>query len=117
MRLGPGAIPHEKTDYNTAMSIKAILQTKVTAEEQDILLRDDEESIWFGVVRDNSAFHSFRDYGRYADLMNNHSALSSRGRTGSLSGIRDHRFPSLVSFVGQTGNLGSSLQGFSTDLT
>ena len=103
-RHAPSSIPHEKSDYDAAMKIKSILEAKTTLAEQDKLHEHDENTTWFGIVREDGDLPLFRDYGRYANIMTN--ALRSSSRHGSrwMPGARDHRFPSLVSFVGQTGS-------------
>ena len=100
-RRAPGSIPHEKSDYHTAAKIKAILETQTTPAEQDVLHKNDEDTTWFGVVREDPELPTFRDYGRYAAIMTD--TLHPSSRYSEASSARDHRFPSLVSFVGQTG--------------
>ena len=102
-RKAPGSIPHEKTDYRTAEKIKAILEVKTTSAEQDILHKNDEDTTWFGVIRDDAEVPIFRDYGRYAAIMADTLHPSFHYDSDATFGARDHRFPSLVSFVGQTG--------------
>ena len=102
-RLAPGSIPHEKTDYRTAEKIKAILEVKTTSTEQDILHRKDEDTTWFGVIREDAELPTFRDYGRLAAIMAETLHPSFRHSSDETFGARDHRFPSLVSFVGETG--------------
>jgi len=65
--------------------------------------KNDEETTWFGVTRDDTAFHSFRDYGRYAEIMIETLDFSPHRSSPWAPDVRDHRFPSLVPFVGQTG--------------
>ena len=101
--MAPGSIPHEKTDIGIAKKIKAILEAKTTSAEQDMLHKKDEDTTWFGVIREDAESPTFRDYGRYASIMADTINLSSYRGSGSTLGVRDHRFPSLVSFVGQTG--------------
>lgn len=102
-RLAPGSIPHEKTDYHTAEKIKAILEVKTTSAEQDMLHRKDEDTKWFGVLREAAELPTFRDYGRLAAIMAETLHPSLRHSSDDTFGARDHRFPSLVSFVGETG--------------
>ncbi|MCJ1422264.1 hypothetical protein MMC29_000144 [Sticta canariensis] len=99
-RLAPGAVPHEKTDHNIAKTIQKVLGVKTTDEEQAILHENDQDTTWFGIVREDGELPTFVDYGRYATLMTN-TSRSERSR-GIVVG-RDTRYPSLVSFVGQTG--------------
>ncbi len=102
-RKAPGSIPHEKTDIGIAKKIKAILEAKTTSAEQDRLHKNDEDTTWFGVIREDAELPIFRDYGRYAGIMADTLGPSSHHRSDCTVGVRDHRFPSLVSFVGQTG--------------
>ena len=83
------------------MKIKATLEAPKSSDEQETLHKDDENTTWFGVIREDGELPSFLDYGRYANLMND--TLSSHNGLDWTPGGRDHRFPSLVSFVGQTG--------------
>lgn len=102
-RRAPGSIPHEKTDYRVAEKIKAILEPKTSSAEQEILHKNDEDTTWFGVIREDAELPIFRDYGRYAAILADTIHPVSRHGSDGTFGARDHRFPSLVSFVGQTG--------------
>ncbi len=102
-RLALGSIPHEKSDYHTAMKIKTILEAETTSAEQDMLHKHDEDTTWFGIIREDAELPLFRDYGRYANIMTSSLNASSHNSSEWTPGARDHRFPSLVSFVGQTG--------------
>lgn len=96
-KLGPGGIPHEKTDQTIADKLRATLESCPNDLEQEELFQNDENTAWFGVVKDESGDSAFYDYGRYADIMTEISkACSPRRRHGS-------RFPGLVCFVGETG--------------
>jgi hypothetical protein len=96
-KMGPGGIPHEKTDQAVADKLRATLETSPSDVEQEELFQNDENTAWFGVVKDESEDSIFCDYGRYADIMTEISrATPSRQRHGS-------RFPGLVCFVGETG--------------
>lgn len=97
-RLAPGGLPHEITDQNIATKIRRILEPKRTEAEEEELHQKDEATTWFGVIREDGEPPLFQDYGRCANLMTN---TSSRSRW--MTGERDTRIPSLVSFVGQTG--------------
>lgn len=92
----PGNIPHEKTEYKVAVKIKNILESEVSAVDEEKSHLEDESTTWFGVIRDTGELPVFQDYGRYASLMSD---------TGSLESVEnlEARYPSLVSFVGQTG--------------
>ena len=101
--LAPGAIPHEKTDHDLAKKIQAVLVLRASDEQQADLHRNDRNTTWFGIVREDSELPIFRDYGRYAAIMADTSRLDrSTDFTENASGP-DTRYPSLVSFVGQTG--------------
>lgn len=101
---------HRHTDgpvlsHTIAKKIKETLESHITSEDDRKLLhQQDEDKTWFGILREDNGFPSFQDYGRYANLMaeSSRSTMSSSGRG---SGSRDSRYPSLVSFVGQTGKL------------
>lgn len=96
-KLGPGGIPHEKTDQAVADKLRATLEASPSDLEQEELFQNDENTAWFGVVKDESEDSIFYDYGRYADIMSEISrATGPRQRHGS-------RFPGLVCFVGETG--------------
>ena len=77
-----------------AQKIKAVLEPEITEEEQEGLHQKDEDTTWFGISREDN-LPLFQDYGRYANLM--------LGSSHNGTGGRDTRCPSLVSFVGQTG--------------
>ncbi|KAF6221270.1 hypothetical protein HO133_002125 [Letharia lupina] len=62
-RKAPGSIPHERTDCRTAEKIKAILEVRATSAEQDILHKNDEDTTWFSVVREDDELPTFRDSG------------------------------------------------------
>ena len=72
------------------------MEPTITDAEREELHQVDEDTTWFGISREDAGFPLFQDYGRYANLM-----MSSSH--GSVAGRRDNRFPSLVSFVGETG--------------
>ena len=79
------------------------MEAKTTSAEQDMLHRNDEDTTWFGIIREDAEPLIFRDYGRYASIMADTLSPSSYHSSGWTVGVRDHRSPSLVSFVGQTG--------------
>ena len=104
-KLGPGGIPHEKTDQAIADKLRATLEACPNDVEQQELFRNDENTAWFGVVKDESEDSVFYDYGRYADIMTEISQASSpRQRQNN----QNSRFPGLVSFVGETGEVALS---------
>lgn len=75
----------------------------MTSAEQDLRHKNDEDTTWFGIVREDAELPTFLDYGRYATIMTDTSGAASHRGPDWMPGVRDHRFPSLVSFVGQTG--------------
>jgi len=92
----PGDVPHEKTNYEVAMKIKQVLESDVTEMEQEEMHSKDENTTWFGIIREKGEMPLFQDYGRYAQIM---SDIMSRDAHGAL----ETRYPGMVSFVGQTG--------------
>ena len=98
--LAPGSIPHERTSYETAQKIRDVLEPQTNREQKDKLHQEDEDTTWFGIVREDAELPLFQDYGRYARIMADTQYSSLRQNAGT----HDHRFPSLVSFVGQTGS-------------
>ena len=97
-KLGPGGVPHEKTDHAVAEKIRALLEPSRNSFEQEEMHKEDESTTWFGVARDEADDCIFKDYGRYASLM---AETPGDWRKGD----QQTRFPSLISFVGETGEL------------
>jgi hypothetical protein len=101
--------PHIKTDLEVARKVKSVLSPSADDETQERLFEADGHTAWFGIDRSNDETLVFRDFGRYADLLDETSkdCVSDTDSTWSLDGFsretRDRRTPSLVSFVGQTG--------------
>ena len=95
-QVAPGDIPHEKTNYEVASKIKQVLESNMTESEQKHMHSKDENSTWFGILREKNEIPIFQDYGRYAQLM---SDIASR----DPHGAQETRYPGVVSFVGQTG--------------
>ncbi|KAL4757187.1 uncharacterized protein BDW70DRAFT_171583 [Aspergillus foveolatus] len=87
-----GGIPHEKTDPRLAKIIEQTLEVELDEKQQSWMHLKDENSSWFGTMRDDDDDMVFHDHGRFADLM---AEMSARKR--------QVRYPGLVSFVGQTG--------------
>lgn len=86
------------------MKIHKVLELKITDEQQDALHRNDRDTTWFGIIREQGELPLFQDYGRYSTLMTNTSQRERVLNSANLVDGRDTRYPSLVSFVGQTGN-------------
>ena len=84
---------HEKIDRLVVERYRNILEPSSNTQGQESLHKDDEDTTWFGIGRDQADDPVFADYGRYATLM-----------AESLSEAHKLRYPQLVSFVGQTGN-------------
>ena len=104
-KLAPGAVPHEKTDQSVARKIKRILDHKPSETEQEELHKHDEATGWFGILREEGELPLFQDYGRFARLLTETATLQARTPLSATSSgsRRDSRYPSLTSFVGQTG--------------
>ncbi|KAL8929810.1 MAG: hypothetical protein Q9208_000954 [Pyrenodesmia sp. 3 TL-2023] len=91
-KRGADGYGHERIDKLVVERYRSILEPSSNAEEQEALHRDDEDTTWFGIGRDNADDPVFEDYGRFAALMQD-----SLSRPGAI------RHPRLVSFIGQTG--------------
>ena len=103
-RLAPGLIPHERTDATVAQKIKTALEPGIDMARQESLHGTDENTKWFGIFRDDgTGLPLFRDYGRFARIMAERQILPSNGGQSWAFKSQELRFPSLVSFVGQTG--------------
>ncbi|EMC99209.1 hypothetical protein BAUCODRAFT_146182 [Baudoinia panamericana UAMH 10762] len=118
--LAIGSIPHERTLRNIAMKVANVLTPKLTDAAREQLHLADIDTTWFGVVREGHERPLFRDYGRYANLMASardlrlESAEATSATTAELN--RDILYPSLVSFVGETGAGKSTLIKLLIDL-
>lgn len=113
----PG-LPHEKTDPGLARKIGNVLNPQLKEEQREKMHIDDIDTTWFGVVREGHERPMFQDYGRYATIVAGVKNLRLEA-TPSLSPISDGDealYPSLVSFVGQTGAGKSSLIKLLIDL-
>jgi hypothetical protein len=116
-RFNPG-LPHEKTDPYVAKKIGGVLNPQLKEEQREQLHHDDIDTTWFGVEREGHERPMFQDYGRYADLVAGVKDLRL-GSVSTLSESSDHSealYPSLVSFVGETGAGKSSLIKLIIDL-
>lgn len=113
-----GALPHEKTDHNVAIKVKDILTPDLDENAREKLHTEDIDTTWFGVVREDHELPLFRDYGRYATLMTGIKDLRlDLVETLSVtSDMNETLFPSLISFVGQTGAGKSTLIKLLVDL-
>jgi hypothetical protein len=117
-RSNPGSLPHEKTDPHVAKKIGGVLNPQLKEEQREKLHHDDIDTTWFGVVREGGEHPVFQDYGRYADLVAGVKDLRL-GSVSALSTSSDYSealYPSLVSFVGETGAGKSSLIKLIIDL-
>ncbi|KAK3328585.1 acyl transferase/acyl hydrolase/lysophospholipase [Cercophora scortea] len=83
--------PHQKIDGKLGATIMRVLQPP-RLEELDRLHHENEITAWFGT----SQLPILRDYGRLAELMIHQAQAVAPDE-------RNHRAPSLVSFVGGTG--------------
>ncbi|EWY81854.1 hypothetical protein FOYG_16063 [Fusarium oxysporum NRRL 32931] len=89
---GWGGRPHEKSDPHVITRLRGILEPNTSDADHEKSLELDDDTTWFGVVRDPSQQQVFQDYGRFAALMSESQSEES-----------EDRFPQLVSFIGQTG--------------
>ncbi|KAK8118120.1 uncharacterized protein PG998_006401 [Apiospora kogelbergensis] len=93
-RFGYDGKPHEKSNAEVLIRVRDILEPKGIAKEHEDQLQQDDDTTWFGIERDSSNHATFQDYGRFATLMGE----------SKTPGLNDgHRYPQLVSFIGQTG--------------
>lgn len=93
----PGAkgvdnLPHEKVDAVVVNKLRRILEPERTSAEYELEHKSDEGTLWFGIEREASKKPNLRDHGRFAALM-----------AGNRRQDRSNRYPSLVSFIGETG--------------
>lgn len=117
-RMAIQMVPHEKTDYYLAKKVQQVLRPQLDDDARDELHRKDVDTTWFGVVREENELPLFRDYGRYASLIAGTKDLRL-DFTATLSANSDHSetlYPSLISFVGQTGAGKSTLIKLLIDL-
>ena len=94
---GWGGRPHEKSDPHVITRLRDILEPSTSDADHEKSLESDDDTTWFGVVRDLSQQQVFQDYGRFAGLMSETQSEES-----------EDRFPQLVSFIGQTGKFCSN---------
>lgn len=85
---------HEKINKQIAARLGKIFTPSSDPEKQRQLHEDDANTTWFGVTRNITGSPILQDYGRYSTVMRESS-------TGEYAA----RWPQLVSFVGQTGEL------------
>lgn len=74
--------------------LRRTLEPSISDVERTYQLELDDDTTWFGVVRDSSDRESLDDHGRFATLI----AESAAHRPSS-----QEQYPQLVSFVGQAG--------------
>ena len=98
-KRGTHGHPHEKIDRLMVERYRNILEPSSNVQEQEGLHKDDEDTTWFGIGRDQADDPVFEDYGQYASLM-----------AESLSEAHKVRYPQLVSFIGQTGTINWALE-------
>ena len=95
-----GSDAHEKIDRLVFERYRNILEPSSLAQDKDELHKNDEDTTWFGVGRNQTEEPIFEDYGRYSTLM-----------LETLSEEHKVRYPQLVSFIGQTGKIDSLGRG------
>lgn len=107
-------IPHEKTPESLARKTRAVFNPDIKDEaEREELHCKDVLTSWFGVHREDSARPLLRDYGRFEGLM---ASMNQLPEDGCSYLDPSSRYPSFVSFVGQTGAGKSSLIKLIIDL-
>ncbi|KAI1411011.1 hypothetical protein F5Y13DRAFT_201533 [Hypoxylon sp. FL1857] len=90
--VGWGGKPHEKADPVVIQKLRQIFEPLRTEADHEVELVRDRETTWFGLGRDSSGHPVFHDYGRFAAIMSECRAVETT-----------HRYPQLVSFIGETG--------------
>ena len=117
--LALGSIPHEKTEHDVAKKVKEVLTPQLTERDREKLHNDDIDTTWFGVAREENELPLFRDYGRYASLIAETRLLTSNSASAVSieQPTTESLYPSLVSFVGQTGAGKSTLIKLLIDLS
>lgn len=89
---------HQKTDLDTANFIHSLFGNQDSAEDRDHSHVKNIQSKWFGTHIDEQESRSyFHDFGGFSGLLK-HSPL-----------LPHHQFPSLISFVGDSGTGKSTL--------
>jgi hypothetical protein len=91
-KLGQNGLPHEKTSKDVFERLRSIFEPPEKKSELLKLHLEDEETLWFGIEKDENNKYIFNDNGRYTTLM-----------TMTKQPTATERYPLLVSFVGQTG--------------
>jgi len=98
-QLGPDGIPHEKVDPEIREKVIQCTAEPIDEVDQTRQHQEDEDTTWFGLDRDAGGDPILREYRRYAAIMME-----------SSQNIEGHRFPCLVSFIGQTGTLSYTIK-------
>ena len=99
---------HIKTNFEVARKVKSVLSPSIDEAVQERHYGADVGTAWFGVDRTHSENLIFRDYGKYAELLDQTSSeyisdMENQSLDSFIQETRDRRTPSLISFVGQTG--------------
>jgi hypothetical protein len=94
------AADHEKTPLELAEVILSILGQRKDPSEENRLHEENYKTKWFGVLHEENSIY-FQDFGRYGRL-----AIGMGGRDDIPL-----QYPSLSSFVGETGSGKSTLVG------
>lgn len=82
---------HEKTELNVANFVLCVFDTVVPLQERDLQHHNNIYSKWFGAVIDDHNKSYFHDFGGFARLLQDSEIPPS------------DFYPSLISFVGDTG--------------
>ncbi|KAG9566776.1 hypothetical protein KCU71_g1929, partial [Aureobasidium melanogenum] len=83
---------HDRLDPELARRINHTIRPQRDEATTERLHQDDRDTIWFAIQRRKDGKHAFEANGRFEDLLASYS-LHQRAQT----------YPSLVSFVGETG--------------
>ncbi|KXJ85558.1 hypothetical protein Micbo1qcDRAFT_127798 [Microdochium bolleyi] len=91
-RVGPAGIPHEQVQPEVVKRVDGCMAEPADESAERAQHDEDEETTWFGLDRDADGHPILSEYRRYASVM-----MEAATETPAV------RYPSLVSFVGQTG--------------
>lgn len=106
-RAASSSVPHEKTEIQMARKIQEALAPSLSDKQCEALHSADMDTTWFGVVRGPSENSPslFRDYGRFSTLMKEAREFTNPATLSPVGDSKEKKiYPSLVSFVGETGH-------------
>lgn len=97
-RTARDGIEHERTDFHAVKRLQDIMNPPSSHQTLVQMHNSDEETTWFGITRDANGRPFLEDWETFSSLMD-----------GSPRDTYMHKYPQLVSFVGQTNGGKSTL--------